>query len=347
MDKERAAVDAEHQKNLLSDSWRQWQALRFVADKAHPMHHFGTGTRETLQRPWTAVDLREFHRAHYTAERMALSVLTTEPLDSAERLVVELFSDVPTSKPSLNTTASPLPLQPSAGGNFDAASAGNATEAAAIRYPTLLALVSGRANMAGALGTDATDYDYFSINSNNSSEIGHRNADHSSSINGATSGVAMPATLPGHVNSRSDSRFIDAETDKEPTALALPLLSPSALAALVTRGEYEPDTAHAAAHFTANSATYPTNAAHTFNTAASATAAEADTENNEKLPPREVRPRPRGFSHPFSGVLHNGTGFPLMSIASVGGERSVTLFWYASAFNIKNICWFNVHTSNA
>jgi hypothetical protein len=77
-------------------------------------------------------DLRVFHREHYRAEKMHLTLLSPAPLDPTEVAVVANFGRVPSRRP------------PRAGG--------------VVRHPTLLARVGDMRTMAGAMGADAADF---------------------------------------------------------------------------------------------------------------------------------------------------------------------------------------------
>jgi insulysin len=100
LDRELRAVDSENKKNLQSDNWRLAQLDKSLSNPKHPYHHFSTGNLQSLRdEPLKrGVDLRqafiEFHRKHYSANRMKLVVLGRESLDELESWVVELFSDV-------------------------------------------------------------------------------------------------------------------------------------------------------------------------------------------------------------------------------------------------------------
>jgi insulysin len=110
-DRELNAVNAEHAKNLQSDSWRLWHLRRSRGDGVHPQSRFHTGDLVTLRdRPLAAgIDVRAellaFHRRYYSASRMTGCVVGRESLDELERSVAELFAGVATHD-------TPVPLSP-------------------------------------------------------------------------------------------------------------------------------------------------------------------------------------------------------------------------------------------
>lgn len=93
-ERERNAVNSEHEKNRLNDEWRQYQMFNNFYREDHPANHFATGTLETLKDVTPAV-LRRFYETHYSAEIMSLVVLSKLDLDRMERMVRERFSSIP------------------------------------------------------------------------------------------------------------------------------------------------------------------------------------------------------------------------------------------------------------
>ncbi|EEA20106.1 hypothetical protein EYB25_007638 [Talaromyces marneffei] len=100
LDRELRAVDSENKKNLQSDVWRLMQLNKSLSNPEHPYHKFSTGNLQTLRDDPQSrgVEVRskfiEFHKKHYSANRMKLVVLGRESLDQLESWVVELFSEV-------------------------------------------------------------------------------------------------------------------------------------------------------------------------------------------------------------------------------------------------------------
>lgn len=87
------AVNSEHQKNIMSDRWRQYRITsQFVRD-GHPAKKFSTGNLETLGNI-TRDELIEFYNNHYSANRMGLALLSTHSLDEMEVWAKQYFSDV-------------------------------------------------------------------------------------------------------------------------------------------------------------------------------------------------------------------------------------------------------------
>ncbi|GAB2227967.1 hypothetical protein Droror1_Dr00009796 [Drosera rotundifolia] len=97
------AVDSEHQKNLLSDVWRNSQLQKHLSSPGHPYNKFNTGSWETLEvRPRakgqdTRQELIKFYHGNYSANLMQLVVYAKESLEVMERLVESKFQDIPNS----------------------------------------------------------------------------------------------------------------------------------------------------------------------------------------------------------------------------------------------------------
>lgn len=101
VERELQAVDSEHAKNIQSDNWRMWQLSRSTAKPGHPFNSFGTGDLRTLREEPARLGLNlraevmKFHQTHYSAGRMALSILGRESLDTLQEWATALFAEVP------------------------------------------------------------------------------------------------------------------------------------------------------------------------------------------------------------------------------------------------------------
>ncbi|XP_015602966.1 insulin-degrading enzyme isoform X2 [Cephus cinctus] len=99
-ERELNAVDSEHQKNVVADTWRLDQLDKSSADPSHPYSKFGTGNKNTLDiiPKQNNINVREellkFHNSWYSANMMSLSVLGKESLDELERMITDKFSEV-------------------------------------------------------------------------------------------------------------------------------------------------------------------------------------------------------------------------------------------------------------
>jgi nardilysin len=99
MEREREAVDSEHEGRLNNDNVRLYAALDQLAKPNHPMSKFGCGNKKTL----TLEDgdeevykkLHDFKNRHYSAQFMTLVIQSQQTLEDLEAMVRESFFDVP------------------------------------------------------------------------------------------------------------------------------------------------------------------------------------------------------------------------------------------------------------
>ena len=117
--REVGAIDAEHSKNLQTDSWRSNRLLRLRARPEHPYSNFYTGNRATLKNGENGAReaLLDFYARYYHAEQMSLVVIGPQTLEQMQQQVVEAFSGVPTGGDALAEASAayddlPLPLDP-------------------------------------------------------------------------------------------------------------------------------------------------------------------------------------------------------------------------------------------
>jgi len=94
VDRERNAVNSEHQKNLQNDNWRTNEVFTQMTREGHPYRKFSTGTLETLEGA-TREQIMAFYEKYYSANVMKLCVMSNQPLDTLEVWVRERFSAVP------------------------------------------------------------------------------------------------------------------------------------------------------------------------------------------------------------------------------------------------------------
>tara|TARA_Y100001934_G_scaffold282270_1_gene395203 strand:+ start:3110 stop:5935 length:2826 start_codon:yes stop_codon:yes gene_type:complete len=92
--KEVNAVHSEHQKNIMNDNWRLFRISTFLSKEGHPARKFQTGNLETLG-DIKREEVVSFFEERYSANQMALSVLSTQPLEEIEFWVRKYFSSMP------------------------------------------------------------------------------------------------------------------------------------------------------------------------------------------------------------------------------------------------------------
>lgn len=95
VERERNAVNSEHQKNVQADNWRANQVFTMMAREGHPFGKFSTGTLETLSGA-TREQIMDFYEKAYSANVMKLCVMGNHSLDTLEQWTREKFAAVPT-----------------------------------------------------------------------------------------------------------------------------------------------------------------------------------------------------------------------------------------------------------
>ena len=91
--REKNAVHSEYQLQLRDDGWRSSSVRRVLVNPEHPGSRFNIGSLDTLAST-TRTDVIEFLESNYSADQMALVVLSHDGLDSLETLVSEYFGAI-------------------------------------------------------------------------------------------------------------------------------------------------------------------------------------------------------------------------------------------------------------
>ncbi|XP_043305294.1 nardilysin [Cervus canadensis] len=117
IDREVEAVDSEYQLARPSDANRKEMLFGSLARPGHPMGKFFWGNAETLKHEPkrnntdTHARLREFWIRYYSAHYMTLVVQSKETLDTLEKWVTEIFSQIPNNglpKPNFGHLTDPF-----------------------------------------------------------------------------------------------------------------------------------------------------------------------------------------------------------------------------------------------
>lgn len=98
------AVESEFRNCIVEDGNRLFEVLKTAAVPGHPVRNFTCGNASSLWDEPTAagVDVREalldFHKKHYSANRMALVLVAPAPLDTLTVWVDSLFGPIPNTR---------------------------------------------------------------------------------------------------------------------------------------------------------------------------------------------------------------------------------------------------------
>ena len=109
--REMHAIDSEHQLRVQNDDRRRYEILALSSSPQSPLHHYGAGSFDTLNRTDIRDRLLDFHHSHYSANRMRLVVLGKESVEQLQSMVEASFVAVPNRNISLPPYES-LPFPP-------------------------------------------------------------------------------------------------------------------------------------------------------------------------------------------------------------------------------------------
>lgn len=87
------AVDQEHAKDIENDLERQYMVFKETGNPDHPNCNFSCGNQETLSRIPLSV-LKDWYRAHYSANHMHLVMISSLPIAEMRNLAVTKFSPI-------------------------------------------------------------------------------------------------------------------------------------------------------------------------------------------------------------------------------------------------------------
>jgi len=93
-EREMQAVHSEHQKNLMSDSWRIMQLVRSSALKNTSYNRFSTGDLNTLKKEGIREELIQFYQKYYSSNLMKLVLYGNQNIDEIEKLAYEYFCPI-------------------------------------------------------------------------------------------------------------------------------------------------------------------------------------------------------------------------------------------------------------
>eukprot|EP00529_Nitzschia_sp_RCC80_P008082 CAMPEP_0113519390 /NCGR_PEP_ID=MMETSP0014_2-20120614/43494_1 /TAXON_ID=2857 /ORGANISM="Nitzschia sp." /LENGTH=1295 /DNA_ID=CAMNT_0000417105 /DNA_START=357 /DNA_END=4244 /DNA_ORIENTATION=+ /assembly_acc=CAM_ASM_000159 len=99
VDRELRAIDSEFRNGKTSDSWRNFQLMKTIANQDHPFSNFGCGNYETLTSNGgpPVEELHKFWETYYKTSNMKLSVVGSSSLDALQKTVEETFGQIPHS----------------------------------------------------------------------------------------------------------------------------------------------------------------------------------------------------------------------------------------------------------
>ncbi len=102
VEREKNAVNSEHEKNLKDDHRREYRFLQMITDPDHPFSLFATGDKNTLAKANRDV-VMDFYKSHYSANLMRLVLMSPIDGEQLQSLAEKYFHDVPNIKIEMPT----------------------------------------------------------------------------------------------------------------------------------------------------------------------------------------------------------------------------------------------------
>ena len=106
-EREKNAVQSEYQLQLKEDGWRASSVRRMAMSPDHPASRFNIGSLDTLSGDVQEA-LVKFFREEYSANQMALVVLSNESLDDMQPWISEIFSAIENRDLEPSVVSTPL-----------------------------------------------------------------------------------------------------------------------------------------------------------------------------------------------------------------------------------------------
>jgi len=102
------AVNSEHQKNINSDHWREYQLIKNISkiDSAH--NTFPTGNLETLKKEGVREKMIEFYQKYYVSENLCVCMVSNLKIDKQKKMIKKTFGKIPKQNKETFTLIKPI-----------------------------------------------------------------------------------------------------------------------------------------------------------------------------------------------------------------------------------------------
>jgi len=94
VDREKNAVNSEHEKNRKDDGRREYRIQQLMSDPNHPFSKFSTGDKNTLSKAGRD-EVMAFYKKFYSANLMRLVLMSNQSPDELKAMAQKYFADVP------------------------------------------------------------------------------------------------------------------------------------------------------------------------------------------------------------------------------------------------------------
>lgn len=111
-EREMKAVDSEFNQSLQSDAWRFFSLMQENCNPEGLLNRFNCGNIESLKQEGIRESLLDFHKKWYSSNIMKLAIVSNKDVETLEKLVTELFTEVPNKDVVVPNLGEPAPLLP-------------------------------------------------------------------------------------------------------------------------------------------------------------------------------------------------------------------------------------------
>jgi len=102
------AINSEHQKNINSDHWREYQLSKNFAKKDSPYNTFPTGNIDSLNKKDIRKKMIEFWEKYYTASNIGICIISNMKINKQKTLIKKTFGNIEKKIGSIFVLPKPL-----------------------------------------------------------------------------------------------------------------------------------------------------------------------------------------------------------------------------------------------
>jgi insulysin len=97
------AVNSEHQKNINSDHWREYQLLKNISKKDSQHNTFPTGNIESLKKEGLRDKMIEFWKKYYITTNLSICIVSNIKINKQKTIINNAFGKIPKNNENIET----------------------------------------------------------------------------------------------------------------------------------------------------------------------------------------------------------------------------------------------------
>jgi len=102
------AVNAEHEKNINSDHWREYQLIKNISKENSSNNTFPTGNLETLKKEGLRERMLQFYEKYYTSSNLHISIISNLKINKQKKIIHNTFGKIPMKQKEKFTLMKPF-----------------------------------------------------------------------------------------------------------------------------------------------------------------------------------------------------------------------------------------------